>query len=237
MKHVLLTRFAIRWPEGSPRRRWEEREGWVDYRINLFKKYCLPSVQAQTFKDFDWWLLIDPTFPGITWEHIVYLQRCAKLLWVKDPIVIDQLNEGKLLSHVYKNEWVCSTRFDSDDILRNDFMERLNRIAVEEEMWITFKYGYMMKDGEIAPKQYTRNPFVSYVEYASPFRSVYSEGHKHVHRQKAPLEIIEDVPGWIQVDHGDNIKNLVSRKMKNFKSILIDPSTIHQDFTWNRNGS
>ena len=66
---------------------------------------------------------------------------------------------------------------------------------------------------------------------------MYSEGHKHVHRQKAPLEIIEDVPGWIQVDHGDNIKNLVSRKMKNFKSILIDPSTIHQDFTWNRDGS
>lgn len=233
MKHALITQFAVRYPEGHVRRKWEQRKGWIDYRIDLFDKYCLPSVQAQTFKEFDWWLLIDHTIPGLENRHIEYLRQHANITWVKEYTEQGTVNEGELLSEVYKNEWVCSTRLDSDDIIRNDFMQILHENVSEEEAWITFKYGYMMRDGEVAPRQYTRNPFVSYVEYASPFRSVYSVGHKQVHIQDAPLKII-DTPGWIQVDHSDNIKNLVSRKMKEFDSQKITPSTLYKDFTWNK---
>ena len=234
MKHVLLTRFAVRWEEGSPRRRWEEREGWVDYRINLFKKYCLPSVQAQTFKDFEWWLMINPTFPGIKLEHIVYLQRCANILWITAPFREDQVEVGELLNYRYKDQWVCSSRVDSDDVIRNDFMERVSELAVKEEAWISFRNGYMLKDEKIAPREFLCNPFVSYVEYASPFRSVFRISHKGVYRDATPLKKIEDVPGWIQVDHADNVKNLVSRKMKYFYSQTIDPLPVYKDFTWNR---
>ena len=238
MKHILLTRFAVRWEEGSPRRRWEEREGWIDYRIALFNKYCLPSVKAQTFKDFDWWLLIDPTFPGVKLEHIVYLQRCGvKILWITAPFREDQVEVGDLLNYKYHDQWVCSSRIDSDDIMRNDFMERVHEVATEEKAWISFKYGYMMKDERLAPKEYIRNPFISYVEYASPFASVFSVSHMRINRKvndiRVPIKRIE-VPGWIQVDHSDNVKNLVHIKMKDFGSKVVDPSPIHTDFTWER---
>ncbi len=232
MKHVLLTRFAIRWPEGSPRRRWESRGSWLMYRMYLFKKYCLPSVQAQTFKDFDWWFLVDPTFPNMTTEYMEQLREYGRVLCVDRPIEADHLDEGRLLDSIYRDKWVCSTRLDSDDVIRNDFMERLHAEATEEEAFITFKNGYMLKDGKVAPRQYTRNPFVSYVEFAAPFRSVYATAHKAVHKQKAPLKIIEEVPGWVQVDHSDNVKNLVSRKMKDFEKVAVDASTIRGDFTW-----
>ena len=233
MKHAILTQFAIRWPEGHRRRRWEQRASWLQYRMELFQRYTVPSVQAQTFKDFDWWLIIDPTFPGLTSRYIDQLRSYGKILVADRPTERNTVEEGRLLSEHYKDEWVCSTRLDSDDILRNDFMERVNAEASEEEAFITFRHGYMLKDGKIAPRQFTRNPFVSYVEYANPFRSVYATGHMQVHRQKAPLKIIEDPPGWIQVDHSDNIKNLVSEKLKDFESQVVDPTLIREDFTWN----
>ena len=234
MKHVLLTRFAVRWEEGSPRRRWEERKGWVDYRINLFNKYCLPSVKAQTFKDFDWWLLIDPTFPGIKLEHIIYLQRCANILWITAPFREDQVEVGDLLNYRYRDQWVCSSRVDSDDVLRNDFMERVHELATEEEAWIGFRHGYMMKENQIAPREFLCNPFVSYVEYASPFRSVFKLSHKRVYKDGGLFKKIDDVPGWIQVDHSDNVKNLVSRKIKDFELKSSSASSIYKEFTWKR---
>ena len=202
--------------------------------MELFKKYCLPSVQAQTFKDFDWWIMLDPTFPGLTAEYIAELEEHAKILWLEADFQEDQAEVGPLLSDVYKDEWVCSTRVDSDDIMRNDFMEQMHEVATEEESYITYRSGYMLKDGQVAVKQYARNPFCSYVEYASPFRSIFTVSHMQVHNQSVPLKIIEDIPGWIQVDHGDNIKNKVSRKIHDFEAEKMDASIAYTDFTWRR---
>jgi hypothetical protein len=202
--------------------------------MRLFRKYCLPAVQAQTFKEFDWWLMVDPTFPGLTEAYISDLEKVAKILWIEAPFREDQGEVGSLLSHIYKDEWVCSTRVDSDDILRNDFMEQVHAVATEDEAYIAFRTGYMFKDGYVAPKSWARNPFVSYVEYANPFRSIFSISHMAVNNQPVPLKIIETFPGWIQVDHTDNIKNLVNKKIKDFDSIKIDASLVYDDFTWER---
>ncbi len=233
MKHVLITRFALRFPAGSCRRAWE-RPGWVDYRMELLRKYTVPSVQAQTFKDFDWWFLIDPTFPGFELEHFSELRNYGKLMMMDDPFSERQIEVGPLLSHQYKDEWVCSTRLDSDDIIRNDFMERVHEEATEKEEWISFKNGYMLKGDKIAPRSFVRNPFCSYVEYADPFKSVFSVSHMKINARStpAPLKIIEETPGWIQVDHSDNVKNLVSEKLPEFESQLVDLATVRKDFTW-----
>ncbi len=233
MKHALITRFALRFPENSVRRSWE-REGWLDYRLELLRKYTLPSVQAQTFTDFDWWFLIDPTFPGFELEHFNELKEYGKLMTMDDPFVEEQPEIGVMLSDRYKDEWVCSTRIDSDDIIRNDFMERVHEEATEKEEWISFRKGYMLKGDEIAPRSFVRNPFVSYVEYAAPFKSVFHIDHMQVHARStpAPLKIIEETPGWIQVDHSDNVKNLVSQKLPNFESQLVDLAPVREDFTW-----
>ena len=233
MKHVLFTRFALRWPEGHPRRRWEQRPGWLDYRMKLFYKYCLPSVKAQTFKDFDWWMLMDPTFPGLTQYHKHRLTQHAKILWITAPFKEEQVEVGELMKEIYDDEWVCSTRIDSDDIFRNDFMERVHGLATEEEAWIGFRHGYMMKDDRVASKKFLCNPFMSHVEYASPFRSVFHLSHKRVYKDGGLFKKIEDVPGWIQVDHSDNVKNLVSRKIQDFDTESVPASTVYEDFTWN----
>ena len=233
MKHVLLTRFALRWPEGHVRRKWEQRPGWVDYRMDLLRKYTVPSVQAQTFKDFDWWFLVDFNFPGFMNKTTNELNRYGKCKFMTDNWATKQVGVGAAFSDYYKDEWVCSTRLDSDDVIRNDFMERVHEEATEEEAFISFRHGYMLKGDKIAPRQFTRNPFVSRVEYADPFKSVFEVSHMEVHRQKyKPLKIIESPPGWIQVDHSDNVKNLVSKKMPEFESQTVDLTPVREDFTW-----
>ena len=219
----------MRFAEDNPRRRYERRGGWVDYRMELFKKYCLPSVQAQKV-NFDWWFLVDPGFPEFSLTHEQELTKYGRILWIEAPWKEDQVEVGELLRDKYKDMWICSTRLDSDDILRNNYMELVKEQATEEEAWISFPNGYMMKEDLVAERFYEVNPFISYVEYADPFRSVFKINHTAVNKQKNWKTI--NVPGWIQVDHRDNIKNLIKRKLSNFNKDNFDASSLRENFTW-----
>jgi len=228
MKQVLFTRFAMRFEEGNPRRRFENRE-WVDYRLALLLRYCLPSVRVQK-TEFDWWFLVHPKFPGFDSLHAEELSRYGKILWIEDAWREDQTGVGDLLKDEYKDQWVCSTRLDSDDILRNDHLLLVKEQATEEEAWISFPRGYMMKNGLVARRVYDVNPFISHVEYADPFRSVFRINHMDVNKQKNWKTI--DVPGWVQVDHGENLKNRVKRKLPDFHQNKFDAAFIKENFTW-----
>lgn len=220
MKHILLTKFAMRFAEDNPRRRYE-REGWVDYRLKLFKQYCAPSVQAQTNKDFDWWIVLDKTFPGLTKTHIKELEGYARILDIQAPWNEQQPEIGEALSSTYKDEWVCSTRLDSDDMLQHWFFETLRWNTMQEkEMWVSFKYGYMVQGNYAARRTYEVNPFLSFVEFANPFRSVFNVSHIAANRSKVPFKVVSAV-GWAQVDHGDNIKNHIKAKIPDFENQKI----------------
>lgn len=225
MKHVLLTRFCVRFAEDNPRRRYE-RPDWVDYRMGLFNKYCLPSVQAQTFKDFDWWFLVNPNFPGLTRNHIDELKNYGNIVHIESDWNEAQPEVGHRLAFTYNDQMVCSTRLDSDDMLHERFMETLTDVVdFEDEFLLSFKYGYIIKDGKAAPREYTVNPFISLVEYANPFRSVFHIDHTKADKSDIPLRTLDTV-GWAQIDHGDNIKNRAYEKVSNFDEICVPISTL-----------
>ena len=234
MKYVILTRYAVRFPENNPRRRYETRKDWLDYRLKLFQKYTLPSVQAQTYKDFDWWLIIDPTFPGIT-EYKEQLSRFANILEIEETFTEKQVAVGEALKDRYRDEWVCSTRLDSDDIISNDFIEQVVNNAQLCESYILFPKGYMMKEDKVCPRTYHVNPFVSYVERADPFKSVFRTCHtkftKYCARNNVPIVTIS-TPSWIQVDHGDNIKNNANLRIVGFDDKSFSSKHIRDKFTW-----
>jgi hypothetical protein len=219
MKHVLLTKVAMRFAADNPRRRYE-KPGWVDYRIGLFKKYCVPSVEAQTVKDFDWWFLVNRSFPGLEQSHIDTLNEYGKVIEIDAPWNETQPEVGAILSSTYKNEWVCTTRLDSDDMLHARFFEMLKSEVAERELWVSFEYGYIIKDGQAAIRQYAVNPFLSYVEYASPLKTVFHVAHHEADRRAREFRVIPQI-GWAQIDHGDNIKNHASVKVKNFNSVKV----------------
>ena len=54
--HFVLTRFAEDVFKQSRKIKVEE---WLNNRIKLFEKFCLPSIMNQTNKNFKWLLFID----------------------------------------------------------------------------------------------------------------------------------------------------------------------------------
>jgi len=193
--------------------------------MHLFKKYALPSVQNQTFKTFDWWFLVNPNFPGLTKNHIAELEKYGRICNIESYWNEAQPEVGDRLKLWYKNEWMCSTRLDSDDMLHADFMAHLNRTVGEREEFVTLKYGYVISGDKAAKREYTVNPFLSYVEYANPFKSVFHVDHCRANKSKIPFRA-DPLVGWAQVCHGDNIKNVAELKVKNFHEICFDASQL-----------
>ena len=236
IKSIIVTRFAMRFSEDSPRRKYEMKPGWVDYRMDLFHKYCLPSVKAQTYKEFDWWFLVHPQFPGFENNHKEILEKYGKILWIEAPWKEEQGEVGESLSKMYNKMWVCSTKLDSDDIIRNNYIELTRSVISKQEAWVTFSLGFMMKNNYAVEHRFTENPFVSHVEYADPMRSIFRVSHIYSEsdsKARGIPFIRIDVPGWIQVDHGDNIKNIVTKKIDCFEERKKNASFLHKDFTWN----
>ena len=60
MRHYLLTRFNVALPDSSG---INLQPAWLDPRIDLFRRFCLPAVEAQTTKDFTWLIMCDPETP------------------------------------------------------------------------------------------------------------------------------------------------------------------------------
>src|ERR1700677_1263076 len=75
-KHVVLTQYFTRSIEdpGDLGRRLGNIAEWLENRLVLFKRYCLPSVMAQSNQDFTWLLYFDETTPE------AYLRRIRDLI-------------------------------------------------------------------------------------------------------------------------------------------------------------
>ena len=59
--HVLLTRFNL--PSAGFESIVRAQDGWLKDRIELFERYSIPSVQAQTSQAFHWIIYFDPESP------------------------------------------------------------------------------------------------------------------------------------------------------------------------------
>ncbi|MCU1424755.1 MAG: hypothetical protein JWM51_1046, partial [Microbacteriaceae bacterium] len=59
--HVLLTRFNL--PSAGVESLIRAQEGWLRTRVELFERYCVPSVLAQTSSSYRWLIYFDPESP------------------------------------------------------------------------------------------------------------------------------------------------------------------------------
>lgn len=102
VNHFILTRFNLRlWRQdknGSPVKTSE----WLEHRFALFEKYCLPSVAAQSCKDFQWIVLFDSKTPEEYRERIErYRAQCPQFV----PVFVEPEN-GRYFAEVFRSE-VC----------------------------------------------------------------------------------------------------------------------------------
>ena len=240
VNHFILTRFNLRlWRQdknGSPVRTVE----WLEHRFALFERYCLPSVAAQSCKDFQWIVLFDSKTPAAFRERIEgYRSLCPQLV----PVFVEPEN-GRYFANIFRSEVskrlnadrVITTYLDNDDALAVGFVEDVQKRAAElpDGTFISYTdgYQYYTDHSYVMRIYYPRNHFVSVVESGNPLtlKTIYGYG-SHYYINNIPGSRIERVassPLWCEVIHDRNMGNdayFLNAKMQN------DPELMRRDFT------
>lgn len=238
MKHFLLTRFnLVLWPRNKFGVRFDTSD-WLVHRMDLFERYCAPSIAAQTCKDFEWILLMDERTPDWCRERIAKLRDSIPQI---SPVYVER-SRSRQFPMVFCEEVrkrsrdagrVITTYLDNDDAIAFDFVEDVHRMASQADCntIISFVRGFQyFSDIRFATEiLYPNNHFISLVEDAGSCRTVYGYG-SHISLGKVScLKIMEvDTPKWSEVIHSQNVDNDV--KMTFHTGICKDLSQLTRLF-------
>jgi hypothetical protein len=204
-RHVILTRFNVK-IEQAPR----PDPHWLEERFSLFERFCLPSVRAQSCRNFVWILFCDPDIPASYRDRIREYSRWSALRPIYFRHMFDSGMARAAVSELARGyTHLITTRLDNDDAICRTFVESVQqRFDGQEFEFLNFTNGYVWHEGRVWSTQHFSNPFVSLVESAAEYTTVYCGNHMEIGRQ-GPVRQIVSPRGWLQVVHGRNLSNRV----------------------------
>lgn len=208
-EHFLLTRFNVRlnWAKREP------TQDWLRRRIELFERFCLPSVRGQSVQDFRWLVFFDPQSPRFLKERIERWRKYPNFR----PYFTDAFNSNLVSQAVSEQsaaEFVITSRLDNDDAISRDFIERVQENFNGQELeFINFLFGYSFKRGRVYRVKFTSNSFISLIEKKPSqgrIRTVLCGGIPHGQLATlGPIKNLAGAPGWMIVVHGENLSSRV----------------------------
>lgn len=212
IQHFVITRFNLKISGDFTRDKSgiaTRSDDWLDHRFDLFERYCLPSLVAQTNQDFTWLLLFDESTSE---KHRQRVERAVRLCpqikacFIKgtdaQPSIRESINED--------TEILITTRIDNDDAFRDDALAMVRSYAQElaTDLCINFRYGFSFNGDEAEVFSQKYNPFSSLIELKKPdgFKTIFAAGHGKIHRL-AKVKQIKTGPHWLMVVHDRNLAN------------------------------
>ncbi len=168
--HFVVTRFNLRM------KTWlatdEDADKWLPNRIKIFEQFTLPSMLAQSSKNFVWFLLFDPSIK----EKDCYRNFLNKLEGIDfiQPLYIDASKKGiipslreEIAKHV--SECTCqiiTTRLDNDDAVDQDFIRVIQDNVIGNKSYIlNFDDGLGYSEDFVSFIKCNQvNPFASFIE-------------------------------------------------------------------------
>lgn len=216
--HFIITRFNLKktdWETDKNERKVLD-ESWLKERIQLFEKYCFPSVVGQSCKNFKWLIFFEK-------ESVSILQP-----------FLDQLNQYSFIEIVLLNGYaefqnglpallrkrlrqdsgfVITTRLDNDDALNRRFVAELQK-AIKEPLHdeiLHFPNGLVLDTGKpmrLGSLYYPFNQFVSLVEHTQEgeIKTVFAREHDQW-GDSDRIQKLELKDAWLQVAHSKNMVN------------------------------
>lgn len=209
--HVLLTRFNL--PSSGPESLIRAKEGWLRTRIELFEKFCLPSVLAQTNQNFNWIIYLDPESPDWLKERMAFLNRDG----VFTPIFRSQVGKEDRRRDLKavsggSGRVLLTTNLDNDDALAADFVERIQELPVDSNRTaIYFTNGLIRHGSSLYVRRDKSNAFCSVRESWDSPLSCWADWHNRLELHM-PVLSLEGAPAWLQTVHTTNVSNRVRGK-------------------------
>lgn len=206
--HVILTRFNL--PTGGVEGLVRAREGWLRERIDLFERYCAPSVAAQVEVDVSWIVYLDPASPQWLLDRIAPYAESGLLRPVlRESVGVAELREDVAAAVPHPGDLLLTTNLDNDDGIARDFCARLAAVPVDlrrTALYVT--NGLVLAQDGLFLLRDRHNAFCSVREpWDEPVTS-WSEYHNELHKVMPVVELGGE-PGWLQVVHDGNVSNRV----------------------------
>lgn len=209
--HVLITRFNLATPGRESDIR--NRCGWLTQRFDLFERYCLPSVAAQTKCDFHWVIYFDKDTPTEFKARIESLRSVFPFIpFFTELFPSDGWRRSLAETFPQRSRMLLTTRLDNDDSLANDFVERLHA-AMEDRpppcSSLNFINGYVLCGPALYRLRHSSNPFFSWFEPWDA-RTLTALAVHHMRIAAAgPVRQIGGPGVWMQNVHETNVSNKV----------------------------
>jgi N-acetylglucosaminyl-diphospho-decaprenol L-rhamnosyltransferase len=222
INHVVLTRFNL--PSQGVESLIRAKEGWLRERVELFERYCLPSLVNQTTKDFRWIVYLDPESPDWLLDRMAVHARNGVLV----PVLRESVSTSELLEDIRgvvarEEPVLITTNVDNDDGVAKDFLERIQAVPHQDgRVAVYVTEGLVRSSTRLYRLTYARNAFNSVRESWSEPVTSWSEWHTELGEKMPVIEIGRD-PGWLQVIHGANVSNRV-------KGRLVSPAPYRDRF-------
>jgi len=197
--HVLMTRFNVKMNWHYQFRGHDP--AWLEERFRLFERYCFPSVQNQTVRDFIWLVFFDADTPHLYRNRLEEF-RCLPCF---QPVFVahfdrDVFRETLATMGLLSRPWLITSRLDNDDAIPANYIERVqNSFDRQKRCFINFRYGLILQQNRLYLGIDPKSHFVSLIEESSDPLTVYVN-HTLIHDYGRVVQL-DGLPGWLENRH------------------------------------
>lgn len=188
---------------------------WMKHRMNLFIKFTLASVMAQTNQNFTWIVLMDDMTPQAYRDVLAHI-KYRNLKFVYIPVGQIGITDA-LLNNIDGGEYdLITTRLDNDDAIHKNTIGDIQTVylqnnAAHPDPWVIglpFGYTLDLASRKMYTMRYDNNANVTLVEDSQDAGTVWQCSHGELLLKFNGKFIVPD-PYWIIIIHSQNLGNNV----------------------------
>jgi hypothetical protein len=187
---------------------------WLEERLALFERYCVPKIAAQTDDRFRWPILIDPETDAAIVKRLAGAPN-AELVPVMPKATLGQIVAGRVAQ---MGDSIITARLDSDDQLSAGYTEALRTIEWNGRRRFAayFTKGLYLdaSSGAYRAARLPLNQFPAVFErrQSGDFLTVHAHRHNELFKSMDAIQIWTKRPMWCTIVHGGNASNRMTGK-------------------------
>lgn len=230
-EHFIMTHFNVKFKWSKKGRQPSSQKPpdkeWMKHRVELFDKFCYPSIINQTNKNFKWLIFFDED--ATDKKLFNKYDKCIKIFLKDYNIWSYKIASKEIKKLLHKNtEWILTTRFDCDDAFNKNHVDIIQKRFSEREMLLNPTLGitYNVNNNIARSFRYVcSNSFLTIVEkYKETLKTCFYVNHPQMRNYFKLMQMETKFPLWLQTIHNKNLGNTMRGK------VIKDASKIIKDF-------
>lgn len=194
---------------------------WLEHRFRLFETFTLPSIDAQTSKNFDWLVYSHPDTPEAFARRLESYCQSRPMHIVLSEDFDEHIARSSVLERARSDtSHLITSRVDNDDALGKTFLETVqSKFCGQDAAFLNFDLGLELRKQHLYRTQDLASHYCSAIEAREKFGSVFATSHAQI-ATVYPVEHVRDKYRWLTIVHERNAINTVSGQRCSAKFLM-----------------